>query len=476
MIFNSLFSGFESHHYSSLEPFPELCHFLCPTSGQSGMDRSIENIEALLSALRYGPEAVRKIKELFGLKSDSSGTWPPGKTVKIQFQDEEVNGKDRKDPKIFQWKPESEYFHEVIMRQAAIGDFEVSYQDKDGDKVQLDATKPGIEAFLSDHNQHSSPKLLVEWRPPTTGETIQSTVKKAKNWLTGGGGATDQAVKAAQEKVEKEGGKITVSSGSGRSLVDHKGYRKEDWGEAVKGLALQMGLSKDEREAFQSAGLCEDGKAQHFREDIVGNKIVTQFSAYHIVRRADDKIDVVYGKHVESMEVSGGGTSLPSENCIQYNDTLFAVWPPGSPHSKTAASDMYGLTVEIPSGWQVVDSSQEGFDSIRQRVIAPYGWHTNRLLTSGPDGKLQGWYTPNWGNSPPGEQCSDKMEDLIEKKDESRFHFKGRSYRLLIQAHPSANHELVNNWKRYVQLSAQREWSQRLGMPQGPQGESLSRL
>ena len=74
MIFNSLLSGFESHHYSSLEPFPELCHFLCPTSGQSGMDRSIEHIEALLSALRYGPEAVRKIKELFGLKSDSSGT------------------------------------------------------------------------------------------------------------------------------------------------------------------------------------------------------------------------------------------------------------------------------------------------------------------------------------------------------------------------------------------------------------------
>ena len=283
-----------------------------------------------------------------------------------------MNGKDRKHPKIFQWKPESEYFHEVIMRQAAIGDFEVSYQDKDGDKVQLDATKPGIEAFLSDHNQHSSPRLLVEWRPPTTGETIQSTVKKAKNWLTGGGGATDQAVKAAQEKVEKEGGKITVSSGSGRSLVDHKGYRKEDWPDAVKGLALQMGLSEDQREALQSAGLCEDGKAQHFCEDIVGNKIVTQFSAYHIVRRGD-KIDVVYGKHVESMEVSGGGTSLPSENCIQHNGSLFAVWPPGgSPHSKTRGG-------------------HEGFDSRDSFRVAGCGFVPRRLRQHPATGDRSIW-------------------------------------------------------------------------------------
>ena len=430
----------------------------------SGTD--VRSMEDLLSDLQYGPQAVRKIMAMLGPKYpkwDGPVTWPPGKRVKIAFHEKDTG----KEPKIFVWKQESEVsFREIIMKQAAIGDFEISYQDKDGDRVQLDATKSAIEAFLSDHSHHPSPKLLVEWRPPTTGETIQSTVKKAKNWLTGGGGATDQAVKAAQEKVEKEGGKIAMSSGSGRSLVDHKGYRKEDWGEAVKGLAKQMGLSEDQREALQSAGLCEDGKAQHFREDIVGNKIVTQFSAYHIVRRGD-LIDVVYGKHVESMEVSGGGTSLPSQNCIQYNDTLFAVWPPGSPHSKTAASDMKGLTVEIPSGWQVVDSSQEGFDTIRQRVIFPYGWHTNVLLASGPGGKLQAWHTANCGSFA-GEQCTPwKMEDFIEKKDESRFHFKHDSFRLLIQAHPSANHELVNNWKRYVQLSAQREWSQRLGMPHG---------
>lgn len=420
---------------------------------QGGMD--VKSVAALLSAQQYGPQAVQKIMAMLGSDSSTSGTWPPGKKVKVAIQEMDTGN----EPKVFVWKPESEYFHEVILRQAGIGDFEVFYQDEDGDKVQLDATKPGIEAFLVDHNQEPSPRLQVEWRPPTTCEI------EAKSWLTGEGGATDQAVQDAQDKVKKQGGKNIVSSGSGPSLVDHKGYKKEDWPAAVQGLAQQMGLSEDERAALQSAGLCEDGKTQHFREDIVGNKIVTQFSAYHIVRHGE-VIDVVYGKHKASMEVSGA-TSLPSENCIQHNGALFAVWPPGSPHSTTSARDMKGLTVEIPSGWQVVDSSQEGFDSIQQRVIVPYGWHTAVLLTSGPGGKLQGWHTANCGSSAGGQWTHPKMEDWIQKKDESRFHFTENSFRLLIQAHPSANHELVNNWKRYVQLSAQREWSQRLGMAHG---------
>ena len=426
--------------------------------GPSGTDMKM--MAAVLST--YGPLAVRKVMAMLGSKSNSSKTWPPGKTVKIGFQEKDT----QKDTKNFAWNPETKYFHEMIMKQDAIGDFEVSYQDKDGDKVHLDATKLEIEEFLADHCQHPNPKLLVEWRPPTTVEIIQSTVKKAKNWLTGEGAASDQAVKDAQEKVEKEGGKITVNSGSGRSLVDHKGYKKEEWPGVVDRLAKELRLSEEQKEGLLNAGCRDDGKGQSFLQEMVGNKIVTQFTAYHTVCHGD-KIDVVYGKHEESMEVSGGGTSLPSQNCIQYNDALFAVWPPGSPHSTTRGDDMKGLTTEIPSGWQVVDSSQEGFDAIRQRVIVPYGWHAGVVLTSGPDGKLQGWQTAYWGSSAGLEWYP--VENSIQKKDESRFHFNddGLSLRLLIQAHPSANHELVNNWKRYVQLSAQREWSQRLGMAHG---------
>ena len=137
---------------------------------------------------------------------------------------------------------------------------------------------------------------------------------------------------------------------------------------------------------------------------------------------------------------------------------------------------MFGLTTEIPSGWKVVDSTQEGFESILQRVIVPYGWHTGVVVTSGPDGQLQAWKTAQWSSEAGQQWKPDKMEYHIQKKDGSSFHFKEVHARLLIQAQPSADHELVNSWKRYVQLSAQREWAQRLGMAQGPQGESLSRL
>ena len=126
---------------------------------------------------------------------------------------------------------------------------------------------------------------------------------------------------------------------------------------------------------------------------------------------------------------------------------------------------MKGLTTELPSGWKVVDSSQEGFEGIRQRVIVPYGWHTGVVVTGGADDQLQGWKTGNWSSEAGQQWKPDKMEDWIQKKDGSHFHFNGPHIRLLIQAQPAANHELVNNWKRYVQLSAQREWSQRLSTP-----------
>ena len=125
---------------------------------------------------------------------------------------------------------------------------------------------------------------------------------------------------------------------------------------------------------------------------------------------------------------------------------------------------MRGLTTELPSGWRVVDSSQEGFDSILQRVIVPYGWHVDALVTSGASGQMQGWRTA--AASFPG--ASYGHVSWVKKVDASRFHFEHHTTsRLLIQAHPSADHELMNNWKRYVQLSAQREWAQRLGMPHG---------
>ena len=266
--------------------------------------------------------------------------------------------------------------------------------------------------------------------------------------------------------MEKKGGKITVSSGSGRSLIDHKGYNKADWPEVVKGLQAELNLSDEDAAALLNAGLRDEGKAVNFRENNSGNKMTIEFIAYHTVCHGD-KIDVVYGKHTESMEVSGEMTALPLENCIQYKGSQFAAWPPASPHSTQCGADMEGLRTELPPGWKLVDSTQEDFDNIRTRVIAPYGWHTNVLVTIGEDGKLEGWNTARFCT--PGEFFFGDSCQGVQKKGASSFEFTSGSgsWRLLIQAHPSANHELINNWKRYAQLSAQREWCQRLGMIPG---------
>ena len=106
-----------------------------------------------------------------------------------------------------------------------------------------------------------------------------------------------------------------------------------------------------------------------------------------------DKIDVIYGKHEESMEVSGDAIPLPSQNCIQYDGRIFSVWPPALPHSKELGDDMYGLVVDIPSGWRVVDCSKANSQHIAKSVVAPYGWHSNIMVAEGPEGKLQGWWT-----------------------------------------------------------------------------------
>lgn len=270
----------------------------------------------------------------------------------------------------------------------------------------------------------------------------------------------------AQDKVEKSGGKVvvcSVSSGSGKSLVNHKGYDASKWKEAVPGLKAELGLTDAETDALRNADMREEGQAMHYREVQEGNKTTATITAYHIVKR-DDKINIIYGKHEESMEVSGAATSLPSENCIQYDGRTFAVLPPASPHSNVRGDDMKGLVVEIPSGWQLVQSSKQDFNpTITTRVVAPYGWHTGGLVTEGKEGMLDGWRTSLWG-SDAGKWRGAVPTDWIERLDSTRFHIKSTSWRLLIEAKPSASPELVNNWKRFVQLSAQREWAQRLGM------------
>lgn len=130
--------------------------------------------------------------------------------------------------------------------------------------------------------------------------------------------------------MEGNGGKIAVSSGSGRSCTQHKGYHKEEWPVAVEGLKAELELSAQEEQALLNAARREEGRGQHFKQMTNDNKITAHYFAYHTVCHGET-IDLIYGKHEESMEVSGAAAALPSQNCIQYNGTNFAVWPPASP-------------------------------------------------------------------------------------------------------------------------------------------------
>ncbi|CAE7258724.1 unnamed protein product [Symbiodinium sp. CCMP2456] len=307
---------------------------------------------------------------------------------------------------------------------------------------------------------------LRRWRAfiqVATWEQLQHKLNSAKSWLTGQGAATDKAVQDAQHKVEQNGGKIVSSESCGRRFVDHKGYQVERWHQAVDGLKQELELWDTEAAPFKNALIRDEGKGVHFIEKTsTGKRIATAYIAYRIVKH-DSRIDIIYGKHEESMEVSGEATPLPTQNCIQYDGRTFSVWPPAHPHSRERGEDMEGLVVDVPGGWRVVDSSQAGFENVAKWVVAPYGWHADVLVTQGPEGIFELWKSARYG-SYAGLRL-DASSCPVKKIDESRYQLIHASYRLLIEALPAASPELVNNWKRYVQLSAQREWSQRLGMP-----------
>lgn len=84
-----------------------------------------------------------------------SNSWPQGKGVKIAF--EGIN---------FIWKPDKESFADVMKGWTGLDklqDFKVSYEDQEGDEIQVDVMKQGIVEFLADHRNHENPKLKAEW-------------------------------------------------------------------------------------------------------------------------------------------------------------------------------------------------------------------------------------------------------------------------------------------------------------------------
>lgn len=405
-------------------------------------------------AIRYGPYALQKLQDFHAYVSPKAESrWP--QRVKLEFSQQNHDGQ----PTFVTWSPASEYLHDVFYRtQKDIYDFDLFFTDKDGDRMQLHPTKGGIEEFLA---SHQSPRLQVAWRQASTLERISEKIHVVKCWMTGSGAATEQQVTVAQAAVEKSGGQI-IPSQRGRSLIDHKGYKLEDWEKVVPGLAVELGLSEQEQSSLLNAAFREEGRGAHFLEKFEGNRLSTTFISYHIFQ-SDGRINIVYGRHEAMMEAASSGTAFPMENCIRLGGRTFTVLPPASPHFNHVGKEMKGKSFDIPTGWKMVDSAAEDFDNVAKEVIGQYYWGASYLITQGKD-SVQAWHT----SSVTGDKgtCANSDYSHAFKQAGARCKFEDVGDRVLIEEVPSVAPDLVNNWKRYVELSAQREWSQRLALPQ----------
>lgn len=99
---------------------------------------------------------MRKIGALVSALSEKKAVWP--EKVKIEFLEETNQGQ----PKVAQWRPHSEYLHQVFQEAGlSMGDFNIFYKDKDGEQMLLKPTKMGVEDFLHDHSD--PPRLQAGW-------------------------------------------------------------------------------------------------------------------------------------------------------------------------------------------------------------------------------------------------------------------------------------------------------------------------
>lgn len=99
----------------------------------------------------------------------------------------------------------------------------------------------------------------------------------------------------------------------------------------------------------------------------------------------------------------------------------------------------------------------EGADTLVRDVVSPYYWGTDGVFCKrGDDWPM--FYTSTQGDLRGKLASGDWLEPGVDGRG---FCFK-MTGRLLIEQIPQGSAPLINNWKRYVQLSAEKDWGARL--------------
>eukprot|EP00930_Biecheleria_cincta_P059146 TRINITY_DN44903_c0_g1_i1.p1 TRINITY_DN44903_c0_g1~~TRINITY_DN44903_c0_g1_i1.p1 ORF type:complete len:352 (-),score=70.90 TRINITY_DN44903_c0_g1_i1:8-1036(-) len=123
---------------------------------------------------------------------------------------------------------------------------------------------------------------------------------------------------------------------------------------------------------------------------------------------------------------------------LDLADFTYAMLPQQSPDLNQAMTDMRGISVEVPRGWEVLRTSSSGFEEIIT-MLCGHSWGAGLLLAlddveSSELANIAGFRTSISDSGAPGSRF-DKAVNWFEtvSPDCRRFKFAGSSYRLIIR-------------------------------------------
>lgn len=377
----------------------------------------------------YGSPAVRKLRDFSAV---ARNVWPA--RVKLDFGQSDGGGTT------VVWRCKEQQLHDVFHHsQLYIHDFKLVYHDADGDIIELQPTEAGISEWANEAG--CSMRLGVEWRLATYTESLVENLQHAK------------------QEVEESGGSIIPGHRSPR-FVDHRGYDATTWTEVCPRIATELGLSDSEKEGLLNAVYREEGRSFHSVDRVDENRVITRIAGYHTMRRGE-KIDLVYGVQEFAMEaVMSRSMRCPLDICIRFGTTVFQVLPPASPDIKERGTDTENKEFDIPAGWQVVNSSRDGFNEILTNVIRPHNWHAHWIVTLGPgERRCSSWGTAQ-GGTHAGKMETNSCPFSLSADGKTGKFTGGASYRLLIEQGASIATDLIHKWRKYAELSAYLAWAE----------------
>jgi len=126
----------------------------------------------------------------------------------------------------------------------------------------------------------------------------------------------------------------------------------------------------------------------------------------------------------------------PVEHQLTIGDFQYSVLPPQSPDTSTALTDMRGVEVTVPRGWQVLQHSAMYFELVI-RELTKHGWGAGLLLVrcDDTDDGFDGYRTRLSTSGAAGSRFTDppKWFQVVNGRGRT-FKFAGSSYRLVIRS------------------------------------------